>query len=263
MTAFHPELPGTDLIAAGLADLAQGIESEPALLVSIGAPRLTALGIPVERPFPEPERRLYERLHDTHPDSAHSRYNALIRHLVSLEIAPVCGLSTNRDRILRLMAALAAVARTRTRVYFSGGATAVLLGLRYMAIDAEVDLVPRDDVLLGALAGLKYSCELTVRLGSPAAFIPVTSGWARRSPLIERRGRVSFHHFDLYAQALAKVERGDAEDVADVGELLRRGLIDRARALQYFRRIEPHLYRYPVIDPPTFRRAVQAAFGSN
>jgi hypothetical protein len=228
MTAFHPELPGTDLIAAGLVDLAQGIESEPALLVSIGAPRLTALGIPVERPFPEPERRLYERLHETHPDSAHSHYNALIRHLVSLEIAPVCGLSTTRDRILRLMAALAAVA----------------------------------DVLLGALAGLKYSCELTVRLGSPAAFIPVPSGWARRSPLIERRGRVSFHHFDLYAQALAKVERGDAEDVADVGEVLRRGLIDRARALKYFRRIEPHLYRYPVIDPPTFRRAVQAAFGA-
>src|SRR5260370_12509848 len=249
MTAFHPELPGTDLIAAGLADLAQGIESEPALLVSIGAPRLTALGIPVERPFPEPERRLYERLHGTHPDSAHSRYNALIRHLVSLEIAPLCGLSTNRDRILRLMAALAAVARTHTRVYFSGGATAVLLGLRYMAIDAEVDLVPRDDVLLGALPGLTYSCELTVRLGSPADFIPVTSGWERRSPLIERRGRVSFHHFDLYAQALAKVERGQAEDMCDVGGLLRRGVIHTGPAPTDFRRLAPHPIRDPAHRP--------------
>ncbi len=132
-----------------------------------------------------------------------------------------------------------------------------------MATEAEVDLVPRDDVLLGALAGLKYSCELTVRLGSPADSIPVTSGWERRSPLIERRGRVSFHHFDLYAQALAKVERGHAEDMADVRELLRRGRIDRTRALKYFRRIEPELHRYPAIDPPTFRRSVHAAFGSD
>jgi hypothetical protein len=50
--------------------------------------------------------------------------------------------------------------------------------------------------------------------------------------------------------------------MTDVGEMLRRGFVDRARALAYFRRIEPDLYRYPVIDPPTFRRAVQAAFGS-
>src|SRR5260370_17819234 len=132
MTAFHPELPGTDLIAAGLADLAQGIESEPALLVSIGAPRLTALGIPVERPFPEPERRLYERLHGTHPDSAHSRYNALIRHLVSLEIAPLCGLSTNRDRTLPLMPPLAPVGRTHTLAYFSAPTTPVLSALSHL-----------------------------------------------------------------------------------------------------------------------------------
>jgi hypothetical protein len=263
MTTSHPQTPGAEVIAAGLVDLARGVESEAALLVSIGAPRLKALGVAVEPPIPEAEHRLYDRLRDTNPDGAHSRYNALIRYLGTFEIAPICGMAANRDRILRLMAALAAAARTRTWVYFTGSTTAVLLGLRYWATAAEVDLVPRDDVLLRALAGLKYSIELPVRLVSPAYFIPVPRGWERRSPLIERRGRVSFHHFDLYAQALAKVERGDAEDLADVGEMLRRGLIDPARALKYFRRIEPELYHYPVIDPPTFRRAVEAAFGAS
>jgi len=90
MTADLDGLPGADLITAGLADLARGIESEPAFLVSIGAPRLAALGIPVDGALPDPERRLYERLHEVEPDSAHSRYNALIRRLVSFEHALAC-----------------------------------------------------------------------------------------------------------------------------------------------------------------------------
>ncbi|HXH06757.1 MAG TPA: hypothetical protein VNI83_09210 [Vicinamibacterales bacterium] len=80
-------LPGGDLIEAGLRDLARGIESVPALLVSIGAPRLRRAGIAVTRAIPEPERRLYDLLHAADPDAAHSRYNALIRRLVSFERA--------------------------------------------------------------------------------------------------------------------------------------------------------------------------------
>ncbi len=82
--------PGGDLIAAGLADLERGVESLPALLVSIGAPRLAALGVPVPRPLPDAERRLYERLQRDDPDAAHSRYNALVRRLVSFERALAC-----------------------------------------------------------------------------------------------------------------------------------------------------------------------------
>lgn len=262
MTASHPKLPGANLIAAGLGDLVRGVESEAALLVSIGAPRLRALGVSVERPVPEPESRLFERLQDASPDGAHSRYNALIRRLVSFERARSCGAPVHRDRILRLMAALAQAARKPSRVYFTGGATAVLLGWRYTANDVDVELVPLHHFLLPALAALKQSLELTLKLASPAHFIPVPRGWERRSPLIARVGRVSFHHFDLYAQALAKVERGHAQDMADVGEMLARALVEPPRALAYFRRIEPELYRYPAIDPPTFRQAVQAAFGS-
>ena len=44
-------LPGADWVDRGLEDLASGIESVPALLVSIGAPRLRALGVDAdERP---------------------------------------------------------------------------------------------------------------------------------------------------------------------------------------------------------------------
>jgi hypothetical protein len=85
-------LPGGDLVQEGLADLARGAETIPALLVLIGAPRLRRLGLPVpESALPSPEHRLYERLAESDPDSAHSRYNALVRRLVSFENAAECG----------------------------------------------------------------------------------------------------------------------------------------------------------------------------
>jgi hypothetical protein len=82
--------PGEDLIGKGLADLAKGHASLEALLVSIGAPRLEAAGIPVKAPLANAEHRLYERLALEDPGSAHSRYNALVRRLVSFERAVEC-----------------------------------------------------------------------------------------------------------------------------------------------------------------------------
>ena len=83
-------LPGGDFVAAGILDLERGIESEAALLVSIGEPRLTRLGMVISSPSPNPEHRLYARLVETDRPSAHSRYNALIRRLVSFERAAEC-----------------------------------------------------------------------------------------------------------------------------------------------------------------------------
>ena len=80
-------LPGADLIRRGLRDLQNGVESEEALLVSIGAPRLRRLGLSLPEPFASPEHRLYELLRAVHGDAAHSRYNALVRRLVSFERA--------------------------------------------------------------------------------------------------------------------------------------------------------------------------------
>ena len=86
-------LPGADLIREGLRDLERGVESVPALLVLVGAPRLRGLGIEVTDPFERTdfaEHRLYDLLAADEPDSAHSRYNALIRRLVSFERAAEC-----------------------------------------------------------------------------------------------------------------------------------------------------------------------------
>jgi hypothetical protein len=84
-------LPGSELIEKGLSDLRSGRESVESLLVLIGGPRLRALGYEVPRgDLEDPEHRLYELLSRDDPDGAHSRYNALIRRLVSFERTAEC-----------------------------------------------------------------------------------------------------------------------------------------------------------------------------
>lgn len=83
------DLPGADLIATGLEDLARGRWTNEALLVAIGAPRLRALGVPVpdDDALPdEPEHRLWQRLAAERTDF-HSAFNALRRRLVSYQRA--------------------------------------------------------------------------------------------------------------------------------------------------------------------------------
>jgi hypothetical protein len=90
MREISDALPGADLIREGLRDLERGVESVPALLVLVGAPRLRRIGLDVPDTDYFPEDRLYEKLAVIHGDDAHSKYNALIRRLVSFERAAEC-----------------------------------------------------------------------------------------------------------------------------------------------------------------------------
>ena len=88
---MNAALPGEDLIEVGLEDLRAGRETIPALLVAIGSPRLKRLGLALPERLPSnPEHRLYNLLAQDDQDSAHSRYNAYIRRLVSYERAAEC-----------------------------------------------------------------------------------------------------------------------------------------------------------------------------
>lgn len=148
------------------------------------------------------------------------------------------------------------------RVYFTGGATALLYGWRRTTIDLDMKLDPDRDDLLRSIPQLKEEFEINVELAAPSDFIPELPGWRERSPFIAREGDLFFHHFDPYSQALAKIERGHSRDVEDVRQLHARGLIEIDRLEELFRAIEPELYRFPAIDPGAFRRATEATVAS-
>lgn len=162
-----------------------------------------------------------------------------------------------REEIDNFITALGRRATNPARVYFTGGATAVLLGWRASTIDVDIHIVPEDDRLLRALPELKETLQLNVELACPAHFIPELPGWQVRSLFITQEGKISFYHYDLYAQALAKIERGHALDITDVEQLYRRAFIEPIQLRNLFESIVPQLYRYPAIDPPAFRQAVE------
>ena len=163
----------------------------------------------------------------------------------------------DQSRIQAFMEALARGADRESRVYLVGGATAVLMGWRDATIDVDIALSADSTELLKAIGPIKEQLNVNVELASPADFLPIPAGWEERSPFVKRLGRVSYFHFDLYAQALAKIERGHRQDLEDVRFMLERGIVARANLLDYFERLEGELYRFPAIDPGSFRRAVE------
>jgi hypothetical protein len=87
MSNVPVDLPGHELVSAGLVDLSAGRESEASLVVAMAAPRLRALGFDVPPSVAEqPGHRLYELLAENHA-GAHSRYNALVGRIASFSRA--------------------------------------------------------------------------------------------------------------------------------------------------------------------------------
>src|SRR2546425_974125 len=86
---------------------------------------------------------------------------------------------------------------------------------------------------------------MNIEMASPDQFIPELPGWQERSQFIRQEGKLTFFHYDFYAQALAKIERSHTIDLLDVQEMNNRSLVERKRLLEFFIAIEHQLYLYP------------------
>ena len=162
----------------------------------------------------------------------------------------------NIARLHSFMASMGQRIKDSGRIYLTGGATALLHGWREMTVDIDLRADPEPAGLFEAIATLKDELEINVELACLSDFIPELPGWRERSPLIGRFNRLDFYHYDPYSQALSKLERGHARDLDDVQAMVGAGLVRPERLLSLFQEIEPSLLRYPAIDPPSFRLAV-------
>ena len=141
MREVPKDLPGADLVASGIEALRRGQLTVEALLVAVGAHRLRSAGLSVPR-TPElpnsPELALYSALGATHPRDTHSRYNSLIRRLVSFQRALELRSRCRRDPALKRSHA-ASVRGSRHLV--PGRRSQKSLGLKVsIAVDADVDV---------------------------------------------------------------------------------------------------------------------------
>ena len=167
------------------------------------------------------------------------------------------------DHLQAFMKALGKVAKTPSRIYLVGGASAVLLGWRPATIDVDLKIVPESDEVLRSIPELKELLHINVELASPDDFIPPLPGWEDRSRFIQQEGKLSFYHYDFYAQALAKIERNMEIDRQDVAHLLDSGLVKRKKLGELFLAIEDQIYRYPELNRARFRSAVERILKSS
>ena len=160
-------------------------------------------------------------------------------------------------RLAELLHSFGRVTSEPTTVYLVGGATAVLNGWRDTTIDVDLYVEPERDSLLRAVPDLKERLQMNIEFASPLDFLPELPGWRERSPFVAQDGAVTVRHFDLYAQALSKLERGFDQDLADVRAMVRLGLVDSADLSRLFHAIQPQLYRYPAVDAAALGAAVR------
>lgn len=161
-----------------------------------------------------------------------------------------------RDRLELLMQALAREAPRRGtyKVYLVGGGTAIYAGWRNASVD--VDLCSDGEAVFRNIQRIKEQLAMNIEFARPEDFVPPLKGSAERHLFIETVGRVSFYHYDPYAQLLAKVVRGFQRDLDDARAFIRSKMVEPRLLNSLVSAIPESAYaRYPNLS----RKAVESA----
>jgi len=167
------------------------------------------------------------------------------------------------ERVRRFTRELGRATSTPARLYLVGGASAVIEHWRETTLDIDLRLEPDADELLREIVRLKERLEVSVEFASPLDFLPELPGWRERSPFLFREGVIDVFHLDFASQALAKLERGFEQDLADVASMVSAFLVDPAALLLLYAQVEDELFRFPAVDPPSLRAAVERLAGGS
>jgi hypothetical protein len=168
-----------------------------------------------------------------------------------------------RDRLRALMRELARTApgRRSYRVYLVGGGTAVLAGWRESSVDA--DLFSDRDEIFHDIQNIKERLNVNVEFVQPEHFVPPLSGSSRRHVPIESIGKVSFYHYDPYAQILSKIVRGFERDMDDARQFVESGMVEAGKLRALVEEIPESAYsRYPNLSRAAVLEAVTAFLSS-
>ncbi|WP_434684950.1 DUF6036 family nucleotidyltransferase [Pseudanabaena minima] len=161
------------------------------------------------------------------------------------------------QKIEQLMKALGREARGSGCIYFTGGASALLIGWRSSTVDIDIRLDPEPLGIFQAIAKLKQELDINIELASPQDFLPPLPGWRDRSVFIGRYGEISFYHYDFTAQALSKISRGYNRDIDDVLAMYEQKLFSLDKLRDCFEAISPELIRFPSLNPDLLRNRIE------
>ena len=162
------------------------------------------------------------------------------------------------QKIERLMQALGREAQGSGCIYFTGGASALLVGWRSSTVDVDIRLDPEPPGIFQAISKLKQELNINIELASPQDFLPPLPGWRDRSVFISKQGKISFYHYDFTAQALSKLSRGFERDINDAQAMYEQKLFSLRHLHDCFEAIAPELIRFPSLEPDVLRSKVES-----
>ena len=99
------------------------------------------------------------------------------------------------------------------------------------------------------MQGIKERLEVNIEFARPEDFVPPLAGTESRHVFIRTAGKVSFFHYDPYAQLLSKVVRGFDRDMRDARSLVGSGMVDPERFRSLVQGIPDRAYsKYPALS---------------
>lgn len=132
----------------------------------------------------------------------------------------------------------------------------IVEGWRESSIDA--DLYAKQDEIFRDVQSIKERLNINIEFARPEDFVPPLEGSETRHVFIETVGRVSFYHYDPYAQLLSKIVRGFARDLADARAFVASGMVDTDRFRKLVQGIPESVYsKYPRLSPEAVQTAVE------
>ncbi len=165
--------------------------------------------------------------------------------------------NVDSQKIERLMQVLGREAQGSGCIYFTGGASALLIGWRTSTVDIDIRLDPEPPGIFQAIAKIKQELNINIELASPQDFLPTIPGWRERSIFIGKYGQISFYHYDFTAQALSKLSRGYNRDIDDVRAMYEQKLFSLEKLRDCFKAIESELIRFPSLNPELLRNRIE------
>jgi len=169
--------------------------------------------------------------------------------------------NVDTEKLERLMQFLGREAQGSGCIYFTGGASALLIGWRDSTVDVDLRLDPEPLGIFQAIAKLKQELNINIELASPQDFLPPLPGWRDRSVFITKIGQISFYHYDFTAQALSKLSRGFDRDIKDVEAMYAQKLFSLNQLQDCLEVITPELIRFPSLNPDMLRNRVKNFIG--
>src|SRR5688500_6583955 len=101
---------------------------------------------------------------------------------------------TTIKEIERLMIELGRRVTSPGKVYFSEGASAVLMGWRERTLIVQLKPDPEPAGFFEALAHAKLLVNINIEVAAPSDSVPALPGWRERNEFIAKHGRIEFLH---------------------------------------------------------------------